>query len=108
MIVKLRRRSPKYPDLSVGQAYRVIGIECDDFRIINDKGRPFLFPAALFKVTDADEPEDWISEVGEDGERYAYPASLNRSGFFEDFFDGKPEAVATFWRVVNEQLTAMA
>jgi hypothetical protein len=27
-------------------------------------------------------------------------------GFFEDFFDGHKRAVRTFWRVVNDQLTA--
>jgi hypothetical protein len=29
---------------------------------------------------------------------------LNNCGFFEDFFDGKEEAVATFWREVNQRL----
>jgi len=46
--------------------------------------------------------------LGEDGERYAYPPPLNAPGFFEDFFDGKPEAVKTFWRVVNERLATVA
>jgi hypothetical protein len=27
-------------------------------------------------------------------------------GFFEDFFDQKAKAVATFWRVVNHRLAA--
>jgi hypothetical protein len=47
-------------------------------------------------------------ELGEDNERYAYPPSLNNSGFFEDYSDGKPEAVATFWQVVNRRLSAAA
>ena len=52
------------------------------------------------------EPEDWVSVIGENGERYAYPPPLNGVGFFEDFFEHKPEAVRTFWRVVNECLAA--
>ena len=48
------------------------------------------------------------SESGEDSERYAYPPPLNDPGFFEDFFDSKPEAVKTFWRVVNERLAKVA
>jgi hypothetical protein len=59
MIVKLRRKYRRYPDLTPGQQYVVIGIEADDFRIL------------------------------------------------EDFFDGKPKAVATFWRIVNQRLAVV-
>ncbi len=108
MIVELKRRNRRYPDLSVGRPYVVIGIEADDFRILNDQGRPFLYPARIFAIVDRRKPGDWVSEVGEDGERYAYPGSLNGAGFFEDFFDGHKRAVRTFWRVVNDQLSAAA
>jgi hypothetical protein len=104
MIVKLRRRNPRYPDLTAGQPYVVIGIEGDDFRILNDAGRPNLYPPGLFMVLDAREPGDWVLEYGDDGERYAYPPPLNHPGFFEDFFDDRPEAVRTFWRAVNQRL----
>jgi hypothetical protein len=106
MIVKLRRTTARHTGLTSGQQYVVIGIEGDDFRILNDSGRPYLYPAGLFKVLDAREPTDWITELGDDGERYAYPAPLNDPGFFEDFFDDKPKAVRTFWQVVNERLAA--
>ena len=33
---------------------------------------------------------------------------MNGAGFFEDFFDGKPEAVSTFWRVMNQRLSTAA
>ena len=104
MIVKLRRKNSRYPDLTSGQLYVVIGIEADDLRILNDQGRPYLYPARLFEVVDPREPDDWVTEFGEDDERYAYPPPLNSCGFFEDFFDAKKEAVATFWRVVNQRL----
>ena len=87
-----------------GQSYVVIGIEADDLRILNDAGRPFLYPRNLFSVIDTQEPVDWVTEFGDDGERYSYPPPLNKSGFFEDFFDQKAKAVATFWRVVNQRL----
>ena len=106
MIVKLKKKNSRYRDLTFGQAYVVIGIEADDLRILNDAGRPFLYPPSLFSVTDAQEPVDWVTEFGEDGERYSYPSPLNKSGFFEDFFDQKTRAVATFWRVVNQRLAA--
>ena len=86
MIVKLRKQYEKYPDLTPDQPYVVIGIEADDFRLLNDHGRPYLYPHNLFEVVDPREPVDWIIEIGEDGEKYAYPQSLNNIGFFEDFF----------------------
>ena len=106
MIIQLRREDLEYPDLTFGQPYAVIGIEADDFRLLNDQGQPYLYPADLFDVVDDRAPSDWVTEFGEDGERYAYPPALNVPGFFEDFFDDKPEAVVTFWHVVNGHLAA--
>jgi hypothetical protein len=106
MKVKLQRKTSRYPDLTPQRAYAVIGIEADDLRLLNDRGQPYLYPAELFTVLDAREPADWLTEFGEDGERYAYPPPLNSSGFFEDFFDGEPQAVATFWQAVNQRMAA--
>jgi hypothetical protein len=101
MTVKLKKRNAQYRDLTFGQPYVVIGIEADEYRILNDAGCPFLYPPSLFSLVDPREPRDWITEFGDDGERYSYPRALNSDGFFEDFFDQKAKAVATFWRVVN-------
>ena len=106
MIVKLKKRNTRYRDLTCGLPYVVIGIEADEFRILNNAGRPFLYPPRLFSVLDKREPYDWVTEIGDDGERYAYPPPLNRPGFFEDFIDQKAKAVATFWRTVNRRLAA--
>src|SRR5260370_40180932 len=103
MTVKSRQRSPRYRDLAPGKTYVVIGIEGDDFRILNDAGRPYLYSPGLFQILDPREPSDWETEYGDDGERYAYPPLLNGSGFFEDFFDGRPKAVKMFWRVLNQR-----
>jgi len=93
----------KYPDLTVGNIYHVIGIEADDFRIINDEGLPYVHSHSLFMVVDKSESEDWITEYGEEGERYSYPPELNESGFFEDYFDGDQKAVATFRHYLAKQ-----
>ena len=106
MIVKLKKKNTQYRDLTFGQPYLVIGIEADEFRILNDAGRPFLYSPNLFSLVDPREPGDWVTEFGDDGERYSYPRPLNKPGFFEDFFDEKPKAVATFWRIVNQRLAA--
>jgi len=108
MIVQLPQAHAQYPDLTAGEPYVVIGIEADDYRILNDLGRPFLYPASLFEVTDPRQPEDWVVEIGDEGERYAYPRPLSDVGFFEDFFDAERGAVKTFWRAVNERLALSA
>ncbi len=69
MIVKLKRKSSDLSDLSPDHPYFVIGIEADDYRILNDQGRPYLYPSSLFEIIDAKEPESWITEYGEDGDR---------------------------------------
>jgi hypothetical protein len=104
MIVKLKKKNARYRDLTFGQSYVVIGIEADHLRILNDAGRPFLYPPDLFSLINPKEPADWVTAFGDDGERYSYPTLLNKPGFFEDFFDQKSKAVATFWRVVNQRL----
>jgi hypothetical protein len=62
MIVKLRRASKGYPGLSLRQPYVVIGIESDDYLILNDVGRPYRYPRSPFRAVDAREPEDWIGD----------------------------------------------
>lgn len=106
MIVKLKKKNARYRDLTFGQSYVVIGIEADELRLLNDAGRPFLYPPKLFAFVEEGEPVDWVTEFGDDGERYSYPPPLNKIGFFEDFFDQKAKAVSTFWRVVNQRLAA--
>ena len=108
MIVKFKSNNPLFPDLSEGQAYFVIGIEADDFRVLNDSGKPYLYSPELFDVVDSREPGDWITSFGDDGERYSYPTQLNKVGFFEDIFDHKPEQTSTFWKAVNQRLSEAA
>ncbi len=108
MIVRLKESNPNYPDLTPDQPYFVIGIEADDYRILNDYGKPYLYPPQLFEVVDAREPVIWRTEYGDDGERYSYPPELNGVGFFEDYFDGKNEALSRFWKVVNTRLSEAA
>jgi hypothetical protein len=108
MIVKLKQKNLDYPDLSENQPYFVIGIEADDYRVLNDAGKPYLYPPDLFDVVDSREPSDWVTEIGEEGERYAYPEPLNQVGFFEDFFDQKPKQTSIFWHVVNRRLSDAA
>jgi Domain of unknown function (DUF6881) len=89
MKVKLKRGwSKTYATLTVGNVYRVLGIEAGDLRIIDDTGEPCLFSPTAFEFVDAAQPSNWVSERGEGGELYSYPPELNDPRcFFEKFHD---------------------
>jgi hypothetical protein len=89
-------------DLTPGNVYRVIGIEADDYRLMNDEGLPYLYSAGEFLVVDPSEPAEWHTQYGDEGERYSYPPELGKPGFFEDYFDGKSECVAALRRYLAE------
>lgn len=38
-----------------------------------------------------DEPTNWVTEIGDEGEPYSYPPALNSPGFFEVFFNKQKE-----------------
>ena len=90
-------------ELSVDKPYVVLGVEADDYRIVDDRGDPVLFSPNLFNIVDLSAPEDWVSSIGDDGERYAYPAELNDVGFFERYFDREDMAVQTFRNYLEKQ-----
>ncbi len=98
------RFSPKnedvdqHEDLTPGNVYRVIEWPLDSYRVMNDQGEPILYPSFLFIVVDDRWPDDWVVKYAEDGERYVSPAVFSEPGFFEDYFDGKKEAVTVFKR----------
>ena len=88
--------------LTRGQIYVVIGIEADDYRIVDDYNDPCLYDPTCFELIDATEPEFWQCEMGAEGERYCYPHEYNQPGFFEDYHDGIPEVVSEFWAVYQK------
>lgn len=84
--------------LTRDKIYEVIGIEGNYFRILNDMLDPCLYEPCLFNVVDPSEPEFWITVFGKEQERYSYPISWSKAGFFEDYHDGIRSAVDCFWR----------
>ena len=74
----------------MGRVYEVLGIEADQYRLLNDENArsygndPLLFEPECFKIVDSEVPQLGQCENGEDGERYCYPKEWARVGFFED------------------------
>jgi hypothetical protein len=87
--------------VTAGKDYLVLGIEADDYRLLNDELEPVIYSSSLFEVVDSQEPSSWIHQVGSDGEHYAYPPELGEPGFFEDYHDGLPGAVMAFRRYLE-------
>lgn len=85
-----------HPYLTYGKVYLVIGIEADSYRIVDESNEPVLHYPSYFEVVDKKEPEEWITEYGEDGERYSYPPILNDMDFFGDWHDGDQETRRIF------------
>ena len=103
--MKVKRNFSEFDveSLTPGRVYEVIGIEADDYRIQDDDGYPYLYSPALFTIVDAHKPTDWIIEIEEDGETYAYPPELNTPGFFEDYFDDNAVAILIFRRYLQKR-----
>jgi hypothetical protein len=93
MKVKMKENGSPINYLTPGKEYEVIGLDHESFRVLDDKGEPILFLKSLFSVIDDRIPEDWIWERYSSDEFYANPPELHEPGFYEDFFDGKKEAV---------------
>ena len=94
--------------LTIGRTYEVLGIEADDYRILDDEDSqpygndPVLFEPECFEIIDPEEPSFWECEYGDDGERYCYPKEWFHIGFFEDYHDGLSETVVIFWKGVKK------
>lgn len=86
--------------LSPGAEYLVVGLDDTYFRVLDDAGEPILYPKYLFDVTKHEIPKDWVRRDEDDGRYYTDPPECARPGFYEDYFDGVPDAVATFQSVL--------
>jgi hypothetical protein len=93
--------------LTAGDTYVVIGVERDDYRVINDAGEPVLFPKRIFEVLDRSVPGGW--QLDDDGDTYYLePIATSRPGFYEAWFDPvDPMAHETSRRVLRETLEKM-
>jgi len=91
MRVKMTTARPTSSDprthrsLTPGELYFVIGINHVEYRVIDDRGEPILFPKDLFEVLDRAIPPGWVLFEDEDA-YYLDPAATSRPGFFEQWF----------------------
>lgn len=98
-----------HQNLKPNTIYSVIGIDNDNYRVIDEIGEPILYPKGLFDIVDSSIPESWIKNTFPDGDYYIDPPELSEAGFYEDLFDRKPEAIKIFRSfVINNNLMTKA
>ncbi|MCP4105367.1 MAG: hypothetical protein GY749_07510 [Desulfobacteraceae bacterium] len=85
-----------HQNLESDKEYEVIGITHEHYRIVNKRGEPVLYPKYLFTVIDPSIPENWVCERYAPDEYYIDPPELSKTGFYEDYFDGKAYAIIIF------------
>jgi hypothetical protein len=103
----LRRGEPAQSNgsLTVGRVYTVLELEVDTdascviervaLRIESDDSTPGLFSPRGFEIVDARLSGSWRVEIADHWITLG-PEAWNQVGFWEDFFDGKPEAEAMY------------
>ena len=88
--------------VTVGRTYTVPALRADPargitMRIIADDGRtPAIFPADFFESIDGSIPTEWVAQLDDTGVLQLSPRTRLRAGFWEDYSNGVPEAVAQF------------
>ncbi len=94
--------------LTPGRLYEVLGIEGNYYRLLSDENHhycpnePFLYSFTGFIIKDKIEPPFWVTEVGDEGERYSGPPEWHKIGFWEDYHDGVKYATEQFWEDVRK------
>lgn len=91
-------------NLQPDKVYYVIGVDDENYRVINETGEPILYPKKLFTVVDPKIPEGWVKKSYSDGEYFIDPPELSEPGFYEDYFDGKPYALEIFRNFIGNYL----
>ena len=88
--------------LTVGREYVVLSVVATadrgvSFRLLDNEGPgPSLWAADLFEVTSAAISREWTAALNDRGTLMLAPSSWQHAGFWEDYFDGVPEAVTAF------------
>ncbi|HEX9695412.1 MAG TPA: hypothetical protein VGB64_03755 [Actinomycetota bacterium] len=99
-----RQERENAPWLQLDHEYPVLAIDVlPDKRVLfriesADDGTPALFDAEMFVTTSTEIPGNWRARVEEGGSLQLAPEPWLRLGFWDDFFDRKPEALETYER----------
>ena len=95
----------EHPGVRIGEEYPVLEVFAARSRILfrlPDRGArldeiesPGLWDAGMFEIVSDRMPTCWVTRL-EDGRLTLAPREWQRPGFWEDFFDHEPDAVADY------------
>jgi hypothetical protein len=97
----------EHPHLTVGDEFPVLAMLVDPrapdpwkqaIQVFDGPGTPTWWPTAMFHTISSDIPSNWTIQLWEDGSLHLAPEDWLRPGFWEECFDGNPEAVTAFKR----------
>jgi len=75
-------------------------------RIVGDEPVPALFPLEMFEIVQNTIPPSWVVTSPREQCISIAPEPWTRAGFWEDFFDGAPAALASFSAERNKIIDA--
>lgn len=102
----LIRDGRKHQGVWPGETYFVLEVTHDEYRVVDNKGEPVLYPKEMFDVLDSTIPSHWQFCEYEGGEYHLEPVRTGVAGFYEDFFgsDGDESAQKKARTVLREEL----
>jgi hypothetical protein len=88
--------------LTIGKMYDVLALAATPhgdilFRLVGDDDhRPGLFASSQFEIVDGRLPRCWSAMMRSDGSLQLGPQPWQRPGFWEEYFDDEPGAIAAY------------
>lgn len=87
---------------TIGKIYDVLSIMIEPgttrLRLVGDEAGPALFELTMFEIVSSQIPETWIVSSPRQGCLSFGPSAWNRPGFWDDFYNGEPDARSCFER----------
>jgi len=84
----------------IGETYHVLSVWVEPgtikYRLVGEQVTPALFDSQMFEIVSSIIPESWQIKSPKIGCLALAPLAWERPGFWEDYFDFKPEAVECF------------
>lgn len=88
------------PWVKIGGVYHALTIWVEPggarYRILGEQFRPGLFPPEMFEIESSAIPDRWVITSPKAGCLSLAPQPWTRSGFWQEFCDGEPAALACF------------
>jgi len=91
-----------YPDLTLGNIYNILAVDIDSYRIIGNRGFPYLYDKRRFEVIDDKLDNEWEKTVTESG-RILYNPKEFKEHLLSKYFDQNIRAINIFNRYVKKK-----